>query len=60
VQKATGTYSGLNALATYADIGNNGNSSTRTEAFDGLIDEVRIYDKALTADEIAGFASSQQ
>ena len=55
-QKAAGTYSGLSSLQTYADIGNNGDSSGRTEGFDGLIDEVRLYDKPLTTDEIADLA----
>ncbi len=50
--KATGTYAGLSTLETYADIGNNGNSSDRTEAFNGIIDEVRAYNRALTADEV--------
>jgi len=56
VQKATGTYSGLSGLQTYADIGNNGNRSGRTEGFDGFIDEVRLYDKPLAASEIADLA----
>ena len=50
--KATGTYTGLSTLETYADIGNNGYASNRIEAFNGIIDEVRIYNRALTADEI--------
>ena len=52
ILKATGTYSGLSSLSTYADIGNNGNSSSRTEAFNGLIDEVRVYDRPLDTNEI--------
>jgi len=50
--KATGTYTGLSTLTTYADIGNNGNSSDRSESFNGLIDEVRFYNRALNASEI--------
>ena len=50
--KATGTYAGLSTLETYADIGNNGNGSDKTEAFNGIIDEVRAYNQALTADEV--------
>ncbi|NIP53351.1 MAG: hypothetical protein GWN67_23055, partial [Phycisphaerae bacterium] len=50
--EATGTYSDLSTLETYADIGNNGNRSDRTEAFNGIIDEVRIYNRALNAAEI--------
>jgi hypothetical protein len=53
VSEATGTYSGLTRLSTLADIGNNGNPEERNEGFNGLIDEVRIYDRALTANEIA-------
>jgi len=52
-EKATGSYTGLTALSTFADIGNTGNTSYRnTEAFDGLIDDVRVYNRALSADEI--------
>jgi hypothetical protein len=56
VQKATGPYSGLNNLQTYADIGNTGNRSARTEGFDGLIDEVCFYNIPLSADEISDLA----
>jgi hypothetical protein len=52
VPKANGTYTGLSTLETYADIGNNGYSAGRNEAFGGNIDEVRIYNRALSADEI--------
>ncbi len=51
-QSATGTYTGLTALGTYADIANTGNRSDRSEAFDGIIDDVRIYDRPLAANEI--------
>ena len=40
----SGTYTGLSALQTYADIGNDGNPSERTESWNGVIDEVRISD----------------
>jgi hypothetical protein len=60
VLKASGTYSGLGTLAAYADIGNNGNSSGRNEAFDGLIDEVHVYNIVLGAEEIAKFSGSRQ
>ncbi len=52
VEKASGTFTGLSILETYADIGNNGYSSDRTEAFGGIIDEVRIYNRALNTAEI--------
>jgi hypothetical protein len=38
----SGTYTGLSALQTYADIGNDSNPSERTESWNGVIDEVRI------------------
>jgi len=51
--KASGTYTGLPILETYADIGNNGYSSNRSEAFSGIIDDVRIYNRALNAAEVS-------
>jgi Concanavalin A-like lectin/glucanases superfamily/Right handed beta helix region/PKD domain len=53
---ATGTYTGLTLLNNLADIGNTGNTTSRTEGFQGLIDEVRIYNRALTAAEISNLA----
>jgi len=47
-----GSYTGLTALHHFMDIGNDGNPGQGTEAFAGLLDEVRLYDRALTADEI--------
>ena len=35
-QSATGTYTGLAAISTYADIANTGNRADRTESFDGI------------------------
>jgi hypothetical protein len=58
--KSTGTYSGLSSLASYADIGNDGADLGRFEAFNGLIDEVRIYDVAIGAEEIVKLAGSRQ
>jgi len=50
---ATGTYTGLAAIHPFAWIGNDGNPvSEGTEAFGGLLDEVRLYDGALSADQI--------
>jgi hypothetical protein len=48
---SNGTYSGLTDLETFANIGNDG-SSGPYEAFCGLLDEVYLYDNALTAVEI--------
>ncbi|GAJ25103.1 unnamed protein product, partial [marine sediment metagenome] len=56
VARASGTYTGLTALNTLADIGNTGNTSYRNEAFNGIIDEVRIYNRALTDDEVSNLA----
>ena len=52
IHQAAGTYTGLNQIAAYADIGNNGDASNRIEAFDGVLDEVRIYSRALSSDEV--------
>ncbi|MFH1881382.1 MAG: LamG-like jellyroll fold domain-containing protein [Planctomycetota bacterium] len=50
---ATGTYTGLAAIHPFAWIGNDGNPvSEGTEAFGGLLDEVRLYDGVLNADQI--------
>jgi len=52
-QLAAGTYGGLNALYPIMDIGNDGHDQrTRTEAFGGLLDEMKIFDRALVAAEI--------
>jgi len=51
-EKANGSYTGLDALNTLADIGNDGDTGGRTEAFNGLLDNVRIYDYALSQAEI--------
>jgi hypothetical protein len=55
-EKATGSYTGLDALNTVADIGNDGNPGDRTEAFNGLLDDVRIYDRALSEAEVLELA----
>lgn len=51
-QKWSGTYSGLSQVNTFADIGNTGNPSARTEGFVGTIENIRIYNRALAPDEI--------
>ncbi|MGA2094647.1 MAG: LamG-like jellyroll fold domain-containing protein, partial [Sedimentisphaerales bacterium] len=53
---ATGTYTGLTLLSSLADIGNTGDTTSRTEGFQGLIDEVRIYNRALAAAEVSNLA----
>ena len=50
---ASGTYTGLTALNTIMDIGNDGNPvSGNQEAFAGLLDEARLYNRALERAEI--------
>ncbi|HUU15937.1 MAG TPA: LamG domain-containing protein, partial [Sedimentisphaerales bacterium] len=50
---AAGTYTGLTAIHPFAWIGNDGNPvSEGTEAFGGMLDEFRLYDGALNADQI--------
>ena len=45
-----GTYSGLTGLHPVANFGNDG-SSTPYEAFGGMLDEARVYSRAITAAE---------
>ena len=59
-QAAAGTYTGLTTLNTVADIANDGNTEGREEGFAGLLDEVRVYDRALSYAEIAGLAGKTQ
>lgn len=47
----SGTYTGLTALEPFADIGNNGMVTDRTEPFVGIIDDVRVYNRALSNTE---------
>jgi hypothetical protein len=50
---ASGTYTGLAGIHEFAWIGNDGNPETEgVEAFGGLLDEVRIYNRALNPAEI--------
>jgi hypothetical protein len=53
---ANGTYTGLSSLNSIADIGNDGNSGYRIEAFQGKLDQVRMYDKVLPQSEIQDLA----
>jgi hypothetical protein len=48
----TGIFSGLTALNTFIDIGNYGNPAYRTLGFIGKIDDIRTYNRDLTAEEI--------
>jgi len=56
IATASGPYTGLTELNTFADIGNDGNASFRDQAFNGIIDEVRVYNRALIADEVSNLA----
>jgi hypothetical protein len=49
---ARGTYDSFTRLNTEADIGNDGSPDNRLEGFAGLIDDFRLYNHALTAEEI--------
>ena len=51
-QVANGSYSGLTGLHTVANVGNDG-SSAPYEAFGGMLDDARIYNRALTAAEVS-------
>ncbi|MHC4510441.1 MAG: LamG-like jellyroll fold domain-containing protein, partial [Planctomycetota bacterium] len=59
-EAAAGTYTDLTQLNAVADIANDGNTTGRTEGFAGLLDEVRVYDRALSYAEIAGLAGRTQ
>ncbi|MBW2605952.1 MAG: cadherin-like domain-containing protein, partial [Deltaproteobacteria bacterium] len=52
IEKAVGAYSGLTTLNSYADIGNYGLASSRDAAFDGLIGDVRMYNRAYSDAEV--------
>jgi len=58
VPEASGSYTGLSSINTTADIGNDGhlNRAPRNEAFNGLIDDVRLYNYPLSGPEIAYLA----
>ncbi len=58
-QRDTGTYTGLWTINSYADIGNTGMRSNSHEAFMGSVDDVRIYNRALSSNEIASVYAYQ-
>ncbi len=49
---ATGDYTGLENISRTANIGNNGRIDSQDQSFNGLIDDVRIYNYALSKNEI--------
>jgi len=55
---SSGTYSGLSAIHPTANIGNDG-SSGPYEAFAGLLDEVQLYDNALSPVEVLSAMQGQ-
>jgi hypothetical protein len=57
LEKGTGTYAGLNQLSDVADIGNENSPGSRNYGFDGLLDDVQMFNYALNADEILSLAS---
>ena len=50
--KAHGLYGGLIQFAGYADLGNNGNRNGRTEGYNGLLDDVKMYNRAINIKEV--------
>jgi len=48
---ANGSYSGLTALDPVANVSDDSNPA-ESEAFDGILDEARIYNRAITAEEV--------
>ena len=50
--RGSGPYTGMTALAPFADVGNDGLATSRTAGFNGLIDDVRLYNRSLTAAEV--------
>jgi hypothetical protein len=48
----SGNFSGLTGFRGYMDIGNDGATGTRTEAWNGTIDEVYVFNRALSAEQI--------
>ena len=57
VQVAAVSYTGLTTLNTIANFGNDG-SSGPYEAFGGMLDEARVYNRALTAAEVKAISQS--
>jgi len=55
--RASGSYTGLASFGSYADIGNDGTPAERTEGFTGIIDDVGVWNRVLSSDEILALAS---
>ncbi|MFQ6027824.1 MAG: LamG-like jellyroll fold domain-containing protein, partial [Dehalococcoidia bacterium] len=54
---ASGSYSGLGSLTSFAHVGNDGNGGTHP--FNGLMDDARVYNRALSPQEIADLQSPE-
>jgi len=52
VKKTTGTFSGLKSLQSVAHIGNHGRKEYHDNTFQGFIDDVAIFDGALSENDI--------
>ena len=52
VLRRNGVHEGLTRLPGFADIGNSGNPEERERSFDGLIDEVILFSRQISASEI--------
>jgi len=50
----SGSYAGFSEIGGIMDVGNNGNLGSRSEAFRGIIDDVRFFNYAIGADEVGG------
>ena len=56
----SGTFSGFSAFRSLADIGNDGNLNYRNEGFNGTIDEVAIWNRTLTSQDVSDLYNSGQ
>ena len=52
ILQAMGDHAGLAPFSPTADLGNTGRPTARNEGFNGLIDDVQLYSRELTAPEI--------
>jgi hypothetical protein len=56
---AAGTYAGLAEFNAVADLANDGNTTGRTEGYAGLLDDVLLYDRALSKAEVRYLAGDR-
>lgn len=55
---ASGSYTGLSELADIADIGNDGSTQYGNKEWKGILDEVKLYNRSLSGDEVIGLFES--